>query len=679
MPSFLNGQSSRGTVSGLVVDSTKAAVASAKVDLTNVDTKVTRSTQTNDSGGYRFDAVDPGPYTVTVVADGFKAYSVQQFQVAGAGNVAIDAQLEIGAVSSTVEVSSSAALLQTESPVRGGTLAARSLVSLPVANQNPVSLVLTLPGVSSNRYSFGVGTFSVNGARGRSNNFLIDGTENNDISVAGQAFQIKNPDAVQEVSAQTSNFDAEYGRAGGAVVNVITKSGTNEFHGTLRYFLDSTFDDALTNLNKLSPDQVKRGHPSAGTDQIFAGTVGGPIVRNKTFFFSAYQEERQVSTSTVQLTSLSASGRATLLSAFPNNPRVALLNRITTGADATTRLAPVSSGPGRPDIEFGTYTRGYASKFRDRQLLERIDHVFSNQDQLSVRYLYDDSLDPFGGDVNFAGFSSSQANTVNSGLLTETHTFSPASTNEFRLGYNRIYYFFPFDATSPLAPTTPQTTINGIGNGTLVYGIASNLPQGRIANNYELQDTVSYIRGRHSIRAGISFLNQRSKQAAPFNDRGTLNYQNSTGYLGLANFIDDFGGANGSAAKDFGSAGYYPSLFRQSYFLQDRWRATDNLTVTLGVRYEFFGNPINSLRTPAYAGIFNVNPVTLTGPYSQPNQVNSDLNNWAPTVGLAYSPVRFRTLRHLRPEEDRATGRLPDGLRFLLQQHRIERGGIRSQ
>src|SRR4029078_2824186 len=121
------------------------------------------------------------------------------------------------------------------------------ITELPFAGRNPVTLAQTLPGVSSNRYGFGVGTFSVNGSRGRSNNFLIDGTENNDISVAGQAFQITNPDAVQEVSVQTANFDAEFGRAGGAVINTITKSGGNDFHGSLSYLLDSTYDDAITN------------------------------------------------------------------------------------------------------------------------------------------------------------------------------------------------------------------------------------------------------------------------------------------------------------------------------------------------------------------------------------------------------------------------------------------------
>ena len=631
-------QSSRGTVTGLVVDVTKAAVANATVDLNNEDTKVTRTTNTNESGIYRFDAVDPGNYTVKITAPGFKALTVAPFPVRAAQVASIDGQLEVGSVNSTVEVSSEAALIQTEAPVRGGTLSSRNLVDLPVANQNPVSLVLTLPGVTTNRYSFGVGTFSVNGARGRSNNFLIDGTENNDISVAGQAFQITNPDAVQEVSAQTSNFDAEYGRAGGAVINTITRSGTNSFHGTLRYLLDSTFDDALTNLEKLDPKQLQRGHPSPGTDQYFASTLGGPIIRNKTFFFSAYQEERQVSTSTTQLTSLSAAGRAALLAAYPNNPRITLLNQITAGADATSQFFNVSAGPGLPSYQFGTYTRSYANTYRDRQLLERVDHNFSNNDQLSVRYLFDSNISPYGGNVGFVGFDTSQTGSVHEALLSETHTFSPVMTNELRLAYNRIYYFFPFDATGSLAAAIPTYTIAGIAASANPLGVPSNLPQGRIANNYEIQDTFNYVVGRHSFRFGTDLLDQRSKQAAPFNIRGTLNYSASTGYTGLANFISDYGGSGGSAGRDFGSASYYPVLFRQAYFMQDRWRTTENLTLSLGARYEFFGNPINALRTPAYTGLFNIDPVTFTGPYSQPNHVNSDLNNWAPSVGVTYSP-----------------------------------------
>ena len=337
------------------------------------------------------------------------------------------------------------------------------------------------------------------------------------------------------------------------------------------------------------------------------------------------------------MTTLSAAGRATLLSLFPagTNPRADLLRQVTSGADANAQFFNVAAGSGRPDIQFGTYQRPVPTPVRDRQLLERVDHNFSTNDQLSGRYLYDDGVQPVGGSTGFYGFDTGYKPRVQNALANETHTFSPAATNELRLAYNRIFFFFPQNAVNPLAATLPQITIAGASSA---LGIASNLPQGRVANNYELQDTVNYIRGKHSFRFGTSLLDQRSKQAAPFNGRGTLTYNASTGNTGLANFLDDFGGSGGGASRDFGSPTYYPSLFRQAYFGQDRWRVTDALTLTLGLRYEYFGVPINSIKTPAFTGLFNIDPKTFTGPYSQPDKVQPDKNNFAPTVGVAYSP-----------------------------------------
>ena len=636
----LLAQSSRGTVTGLVQDTSRAAVSNAVVDLTNEQTKVVRSTNTNDAGTYRFDAVDPGIYSVKVTAAGFKIASMRNFEVSASQVKPVDVQLELGQVTSTIEVSAGSALIQTEAPVRGGTITTQNVVDLPVATQNPVMLALTLPGVTTNRYSFGVDTFSVNGGRGRSNNFLIDGTENNDISVAGQAFEIKNPEAVQEISVQTGNYDAEYGRAGGAVVNVITRSGTNQFHGTARYLLESTIFDAPTNLMKTSPAVLKRGHPLPGTDQFFSGTLGGPVRMNQTFFFSSYQEERQTSTSQIGLTTFSPSGRSNLAALFPKgtNPRADLLLRATAGADANSQFFTVSPGPNLPDIQFGSYQRPVPTPVRDRQLLERVDHNFSTRDQFSGRYMIDDQAKPVGGSTGFLGFDTSSKQRYQNVLASETHTFSPAATNELRLAYNRIFIFLPNDAVNPLAATLPYTTIAGIFTGGSTLGISNNFPQGRIANNYQLQDTFNYVHGRHSWRFGTDLTDQRARQAAPFNGRGTLTYNTSGSFSGLANFLDDFGGSGGSATRDFGSPSYYPSLFRQAYFAQDRWRVSDSVTLTLGVRYEYFGVPINSVTTPAFTGLFNVDPKTFTGPYSQPDKVQSDKDNFGPTVGVAYSP-----------------------------------------
>ncbi|HEU0120306.1 MAG TPA: carboxypeptidase regulatory-like domain-containing protein, partial [Bryobacteraceae bacterium] len=276
-PILVQAQTSRATLSGTISDPAGAVVPAAAVELRSREMGVVRTTLSNEAGLYRFDAVDPGRYDLQVKADGFRSFVSKELLLQAGVGATMDARLEVGDAQTIVEVSSAVVQLQVEAPVRGGNIDRTQIVQLPVANRNPVSLALTVPGVSTNRFATGRETFSVNGSRGRSNNFLIDGTENNDISIAGQAFQVKIPDAVQEVNVQTSNYDAEYGRAAGAVVNVITRSGTNHWHGTASYLLDSTVDDALTNTQSLIPELVRRGRPAPGTEQLWAGTLGGPV------------------------------------------------------------------------------------------------------------------------------------------------------------------------------------------------------------------------------------------------------------------------------------------------------------------------------------------------------------------------------------------------------------------
>jgi hypothetical protein len=645
-------QTSRGTVSGVVTDATGAVISGASVVLTNKATTVSRSTVTNDEGFYRFDAVDLGTYTVKFNATNFGAITKSNIVVSANLTSSVDAQLSPGTQELTVDVTAeTGALLQTEAPVRGGNIDSTRITELPIATRNPVSMALTLPGVSTNRFAFGVGTFSVNGSRGRSNNFLIDGTENNDISVAGQGFQIKNPDAVTEVSVQTSNYDAEFGRAGGAVVNVITKSGTNQYHGTVSWQYDSTRDDAITNTQSIIQEISERGYPPYGTEHIFAGTFGGPVKfprydgKDRTFFFVAYQNQRQAFNETTNVLVPTAAGRATLRQLFPQgvNPRVDTFLAVTDGVVGITNPNPIALGNGRPDIEFGTAGPTFARTFVEPQFQIRLDHKISESSQLSGRYLFADQSDPLGGAaLGLPGFTTSQPNRFQNFLISETHVFTPNLTNELRLSYNRIALSFPLDPTNPLGLTLPSTVIDGITNSTTLgydFGIQTNLPQGRVANNYVIQDTMTHVRGNHTFRFGFDLLEQRSRQFAPINERGSLIYNASEEFTSFANFVDDLSGSAGSANRTFGSPLYYPELFRQAYFVQDRWRMNEALTLTLGLRYENFGNPINSISTAAFTGLFNVDPVTFEGPYSQPSKVAADNNNFAPTIGIAYSPA----------------------------------------
>ncbi len=646
-------QTSRGIVSGIVADSTGAVIAGATVTLTNTETTLSRTAVTNDAGFYRFDAVDLGTYSISIAASGFGTVTKTNVIVNANQTSAVDAQLAPGEQQITVDVVSEAgAALQTEAPVRGGNISTRQVTELPFAGRNPVALALTLPGVSSNRGGFGVSTFSVNGARGRSNNFLIDGTENNDISVAGQGFQITNPDAVQEVSVQTSNYDSEFGRSGGAVVNTITKSGTNEFHGTLSYLLDSRVDDAITSSESRDPAIAQNGLPF-GIQNIFSGTFGGPLFfprfgeggrsyyngRNRTFFFAAYQEDRQRSSSQVQLTTLTAAGRARLRTLFPAGTSAnadlllsATQNSVAVASPINLALGTVG-GVDRGNIEFGTFFRSFPLLNTDKQFQIRGDSRLTESDQFTVRFLSDRQNSPAGGDAGFEGFDTDFSARYYNFLLANTHIFSPTVTNETRIAYNRIQFGFPLSDPGGPAGTVPRTSVSSIS----ALGVPTNLPQGRTANNYVVQDTATYVRGNHTFRGGVDFLRQIATQSAPFNGRGSLTYNASQGFTAFANFIDNFGGS-GNVSRDFGSPRYFPSLYRTAVFLQDRWKATAALTLTLGVRYEYFGTPFNTLRTPAFTGLFNVDPVTRTGPFSQPNKVAADRNNFAPTFGIAYAP-----------------------------------------
>lgn len=651
-----SAQTSRGIVSGTVTDANGAVVVGAQVTLTNTETTVSRNTTTNNDGFYRFDAVDLGSYTTTISASGFGPVTKTKITVNANQTSTIDAQLQPGGQQVTVDVIGEGVALQTEAPVRGGNISTKQITELPFSGRNPVALALTLPGVTSNRGGFGVNTFSVNGARGRSNNFLIDGTENNDISVAGQGFEITNPDAVQEVSIQTSNYDSEFGRAGGAVVNTITKSGTNAFHGTASFFLDSTRDDAITSSLARNPAIIAKGHLDSGTQNIYSGTLGGPIIHNRTFFFASYQQDRRRSSATAQLTTATAAGRAALRTLFPAGVNANVDLYLTSTANAVANASPfnialgpnaLTGGAHRGNIEFGTFFRNYAALDVIKQWSIKIDHKLGERDQLSGRFLSNREVAPKGGVAGFPGFDADFTDNLYNFQIAETHVFSPAVTNELRLAYDRLDFGFPITDASGPAGTLPAITISLIS----ALGISATFPQGRIANNYQIQDTATYIRGNHTFRVGGDFLRQISTQAAPYNARGSLTYASGGAFTGatggaasgtftsLANFVDNFGGSSGTAARDFGSAVYFPSLYRTAVFAQDRWKAGEALTITYGVRYERFGTPFNTLHTPAFTGLFNINNSNITtGPYSQRNQIPADKNNFAPSLGIAYSP-----------------------------------------
>ncbi len=458
---------------------------------------------------------------------------------------------------------------------------------------------------------------------------------------------------------QTSNYDSEFGRSGGAVVNTITKSGTNEFHGTLSYLLDSRVDDAVTSSESrdTSPGGIAEKGVPFGIENIFSGTFGGPLYlprfgeggrsvfdgRNRTFFFLAYQEDRLRSNTQSQLVTPTAAGRARLRTLFPagTNANVDTLLDLTQNAIGVASPINIAlgtvSGVNRGNIEFGTFFRNFPVLDTDKQFQVRVDSQLTERDQFSVRFLSDRQDQPAGGTAGtstFQGFDADQTNRYYNFLLANTHIFAPVLTNETRVAYNRIQLGFPLSDPGGLAGILPRISVTSI----TALGASNSFPQGRTANNYVVQDTLTYVRGNHTFRGGGDFLRQISTQAAPFNPRGSATFIAGGGSTAFANFVDNVGGSGGTVSRDIGSAVYFPSLYRTAVFFQDRWKATEALTLSLGLRYEYFGTPFNTLRTPAFTGLFNVDPLTRTGPFSEPNQVQKDRNNFAPSFGIAYSP-----------------------------------------
>jgi len=646
-------QTSRGTVTGTVMDPTGGVIPDATVTLTNKETNVAREAKTNEAGIYRFDAVDLGTYRVTAKVGHFKD-AVRDDIVIQANRIAtLDFRLElgVGSVMVTVEATSTE-ILQTSDPLRGANFVGQWVANLPLEFGDPLNLMLLVPGVqkaTTTQFSNGSNQYSVNGQRARANNFMIDGVENNDISVAGPAFQITNPDAITEVSVQTTQFSAEFGRAGGAVVNEITKSGTNSLHGSALWAYQSQVFNATSNSQRLSG---AKKIPPVFVENIPSFSVGGPVYfgplydgRNKTFFFAAGQWDRFFSSALSRnFTVPTAAGVATLQALSSTCPNVALYLKAMGSLRGVTSPSNVSisvpSAAGSCDgttragqnVEVGLVSRSAAQFSIDNNHIIRIDHIVSQKQTMSFRWLYDkNSAGPFFN--NFDGFDRGFNGITLTGAFTDTYVIRPNWTNEFRFNYGRIGFNFPGLAPDDFHATLPNFFISGVTG----FGLATNIPQFRFANNWQYQDTMAVTSGRHTFRFGVDFLRQLARQHPPFNERGAFDYEPNTGVTALANFIDDLGGTSGTISRQFGDSVYHPNLFRQSYFVQDNWKMMTTLTLNLGLRYENFGQPADTFKIPAFTGYDPAN-------FSTPNQVNTDNNNFGPVVGFAWNPHHGKTV-----------------------------------
>jgi hypothetical protein len=666
-------QSSNGVIAGVVLDKSGAAVPDATVQATSSDRGgEPRTITTDSSGAYRIEGLLPGSYVVLVKKQGFTDFKVSDVTVRASLTTTVNATLEVGSVAATVVVEASVGQeLQTQSGDLTANFGKTEIQQLPILSLNPISLALTQAGVSgapSNAdFTNGVG-FSVNGTRPRANNFLIDGQDDNDNAINGQAYQPTNLEAIQEVTVLTNSYSAQYGRGGGSVTNVISRGGTNQWHGSVfEYHRNSA-------LAAIPHEDVQVGVTKNPVDieNIFGFTIGGPIIHNKLFVFGSPQWDRERQTQNGStLTLPTANGVATLQALQPTlsaggqanvqfllDSLGGLVGVIPSGPGGTFNTIPLGDDPGtgnpRPGVEIGRVQRsGVGAKSNDRQEWIRVDWNASDKDVVSARYIRDDfSLTP--DFFNFPGslppYDAQQGGPSQTFGATWSHTFSPRVVNELRASYTNIGFTFgptPATAANPLSQH-PLYAISGSGFPS--FGFPTALPQGRAHKTYQYQELLSYTVGKHTFRGGVDVNHLSVVDQIPFNSRGSITF-NAGGaipsggtYTSLANFVDDMTGASGTAAKVFGNPTLKPFVTTYAPYVEDTWRMRSNLTATLGLRYEYWGTVENALQFPALDSSFGIGVpgATFPGSFSAP-QI-SDRNNFGPRVGVAYTPHFWRRL-----------------------------------
>jgi hypothetical protein len=655
-----------GTIAGTAVDQQGAVVKDAKVVAANTDTGVSYTGTTNDQGYFTIRSVPTGNYSVTVEAQGFSKKQITGVRVAsGVINDQGKVELKIGSTE-TVTVEASAPLIETTTAQIGKTFEARQTTDLPVGTGFD-ALALLVPGAAttgdagfSNTNGAGI---SMNGQRGRSNNFNIDGQQNNDNSVAGPSYFMANQDLIQEFQVISNNFSAEYGRNMGSVINYVTKSGTNNWHGTAFWFYTGNFTASLRNEEKSSLLGGDGVVPRL-VDNRYGFTFGGPIVKNKAWFFVSGMNERQragfTSSSGSSLTPTPA-GLATLAATYcggdplcATHPALgALLNfgpwanlngnpqatpTCTLGVDCPI----ITDGGAIPaEVEMGLISRRIPNPFDDWQASARVDWQVTDRDRFFARFLHDNSL--LGGATGrFAAgaWVDIPARDKQYGL-DWSHNFSNNVVNQARWSYSRAWFGFLGQAgdtngiNAACVSSDPLACSFGVSmtGANLSFGQQNNLPQDRLVNNTQMQDNLVWVMGKHTFKMGGEYDRQRSPSNFLPNQSGTFTFTS------LQNLVRNTASSLSLAAG--------PNVFNfkeQDYalYFQDDWKIKENLTFNIGVRWEAQTQAVNILhditetRESNPAQQFWIPSLPITDRVVP--EVPTDWNNVGPNFGFAYAP-----------------------------------------
>jgi outer membrane receptor protein involved in Fe transport len=647
-----------GSMSGTILDQQKAVVPGAKITATQDGTNVERTTQSNAAGLFSIPNLPVGTYTVSIDASGFTKTQISGVQINAAKDTALgEREMKVGATETVVNVEGTAPLIEPTTSRITTSFEGRKITDLPIGNTIDYTVLFTPGAVSQGNASFGNNNgsiASVNGQRGRSLNYQIDGQANNDNSVTGPALAIQNADAVAEYQVIT-NFSAEYGRNSGAVVNIITKSGTNAYHGTVfEQYRNSVFD-SLTHEEK-APAPFGNGgkNPPKFIENHFGATLGGPILKDKLWFFGAGLGDR-LRTAGNTITSQGAItptplGVQQLAAAFPNSPAVALLQKIGPTASklgnpifTPTGTLTVRSGTVAVPVEFGTVSRTVSTPQNQQQYLGRFDYQFSDKDRIGGRYVINDVQRPFGSAANTAsGYRVDQPSRAHQASLEWTRQFSNTFVNQARMSYTRQHVGFEGGNTgcveNNITDCPTDVRFAAAGGNFLEIGMANNIPQDRNVNNTQWQDNASWLLGRHNVKFGGEFDRQRSPSTFLPDVNGRYTFADFNSFI--SNTPSAYNFADGPTKFNFKEKD-------GAWYVQDDWKVRDNLTLNLGLRWEWTQQAFNLLHDLTVKQQTGPNPFWNTSlPLSLTTvpKLPEDLNNFAPRVGFAYTPHVFSKL-----------------------------------
>lgn len=657
-----------GLGSGVVRDSSGAVISGAKITLTRVSTNAVLTRVSDGGGTFQFLELAPDTYVLAVEAAGFKRTTLSQIVIQVDQAAKLDVVLQPGDISEVVTVSAGAPLIDTEQNTLSNVVDTQTISTMPLNSRNFLDLALLTPGASPSAGGSQVTGFNVAGARTQSNDYLIDGISNMDTQVNGGISSFRINDAVQEFSVQTSVPTAEFGRGEGAQINAVIKSGTNQLHGSAFEYFRNTILDATDYFSKHTAGGVK---PVLNRNQ-FGATVGGPIWRDKTFFFLSYEGFRQVAPTVSAVLVPTPAQRASVKDPISKQ---------------LLAYFPLSQQQGDTLAGNGTnFQSNVRSALKDDTGLVRIDHTLTPHDTLSGHFITYNGRVISGGPTPLSG-GNTNAPLSQSVLLEENHTFAPTLLNTLRFGYsfnqtNFVVQDAGFNAQgiftdasgSPL-PGVVNASVNLTDSGLPTaqisgfarLGAATNLPQGRKTRTYELYDTVSasslFGSSKHAVRFGYHLRREDARRFLDGTSRGSLNFSStaSGGLTAAQNSFKDFaaGLINTSTLRSGSTLAHY-RRYPMDMFAQDQWKIRPNLTLNLGIRYELpsaiyeldnraanlvdgqgvtlFGTnnvlDINTAMVGPASIIYNHGAVTM----SNSGQLTVDRNNVAPVLGFAWSP-----------------------------------------